>query len=307
MNIESSKTLPVYTTVERYGRCLSWRAVFAGVVGALGLHLLLSLIATGWGLAAFDPLTDAQPAKNFGMGAVIGWSICALLSLFFGGWIAGRFNGGNKLTGGLHGFLVWSVAMIATFGLIALGGGMALGGLTKIVGAGVKGAGSAVGGLADVTREGVKQQGDQLKSFMDEAMSSRPSGSTTNTIIRAQREISFAATKLFAPGSDVSSAENRAALVKALSANGGMSDADAQKLVDEWTESYQQLKTELEDLKTAAEKKAREAADVAARKLSKAAQFSFFAFWIGAILASIGGVYGARTAHREITVVQGKI
>ncbi len=292
-----------------YHPCLSWRAVLAGAVAALGLHLLLSLIASGLGLAVFDPTGDLHPAKNFGRGAAIGWSLCALVSLFFGGWIAGRFNGGNKLTGGLHGFLVWSVAMIATFGLIVLGGGMALGGMAKVVGVGMKGAGKAAAGAGDLAKESLQRNQDQIKSFLDEAMASRGTNASSNQTIRAKREISFAITHSFAPGSlssgtNAVSQENRAALVKALTENEGMSEADANKLIDDWSQSYNKLKAELDEAKATAEKKARETADVAARKLSKAAFCSFIAFWIGAMLASFGGVLGARSAYTEVVLVR---
>ena len=284
--------------------CLSWRAVLAGAVGALGLYLLLSLIATGIGLAVFDPMRDAEPAKNFGKGAAIGWSICALVALFFGGWIAGRFNGGNKLTGGLHGYLVWSVAMVATFGVVVLGGGMALGGMAKVVGAGLQGAGKVAVGAGDLAKESLQRNQEQVQSFLDEAVAVRGTNSTTNQTIRAKREISFALTRSFATGTNAVTQENRAALVKALSENEGLSEADANKLVADWTDSYYKLKADFQEAKATAEAKAREKADVAARRLSKAAFCSFIAFWIGAMVASYGGVLGARTAHTELFVVR---
>jgi hypothetical protein len=260
------------------------------------------MIATGLGLAAFDPLSDGEPAKKFGAGAAIGWSLCALVALFFGGWLAGRFNGGNRLTGGLHGFLVWSVAMVTTFSLIALGSGMALGGMATIAGASAKGGGKALAGATDLAKEGVKRNGDQLSSFLDEAMASRPAGAASNMNIRAKREVGFALGRFFIADGDANSTEKRAALIKALTAEGGMSEAEANKLIASWTASYATLKTDLAEAKAAAEIKAREAADVAARKLSKAAILSFIAFWIGAMIASWGGVLGSKAAYDVLNV-----
>ena len=90
------------------------------------------------------------------------------------------------------------------------------------------------------------------------------SGATSKSATRAKRELGFAVGKLFAPGNDVASKENRAAASNALVRHSQMSEAEATKTVDEWTVSYKNLQAELERIKTEADKKARELADRAA-------------------------------------------
>jgi hypothetical protein len=200
----------------RFHRSLCWKAVIAGVVFAIGIHLLLLALGAGIGLAVFTPQTDAKPVENFSVGSAIAWSICALTALYAGGWIAGCFSAGPK-TGALHGMLVWSGTMIITFVLVASGGGLALGGAVKALGEGLGMTGKeAASGLGDVAKEGAKRSGDQLNSFIDEAVKASPTNAAPNSLIRAKREIDFAVTKLFSPGNDFNSAENQAAVTKAI-------------------------------------------------------------------------------------------
>ena len=81
-----------------------------------------------------------------------------------------------------------------------------------------------------------------------------------------------------------------------------VSEADATKTVDDWTVSYNNLKTELVNLKTTAEQKAREAADQAASNLSTAAIWSFSGLLIGLLVSAGGGVLGGDHAMRRIKV-----
>jgi hypothetical protein len=50
------------------------------------------LLGAGLGLAIYSPVTDANPISDLGKGAVIIHGISAVLSLWFGGWVAGRFS-----------------------------------------------------------------------------------------------------------------------------------------------------------------------------------------------------------------------
>ena len=94
MNAESS-ALPSSTIVlPAYNRNLfpnlRWGSIIAGAIAATAIHMILSALGAGAGLAAFAPLNDPDPAQSFSTGAAIIWSVCALIALGFGGLIAGR-------------------------------------------------------------------------------------------------------------------------------------------------------------------------------------------------------------------------
>jgi hypothetical protein len=257
------------------------------------------MLGAGAGLAIFTPVTDANPVAHFNEGAALIWSICALIALWFGAVLAGRFS--HSLHGGfVHGILVWSLTLIITVLLISGSASMALSGSLKVLGAGMSAAGSAASpALADVTKEGVKKTGDQLDSFTEEATQSIPTNSAPKASVRAKREVGFAVAKLFAPENDLSSPENRMAAIKALQDYTQMSEADAAATVDGWIVSYRNLQAELDKAKAAAEQKAREIADQTARNLASAGIWSFFALLLGLGVAALGGKCGAHHALRH--------
>ncbi len=277
---------------------LCWRAIFGGTIAAIGIHILLTALGVGGGLAAFTPITDSNPVANFSIGAAIVWTVCALVALWFGGFVAGRFSH-SLHSGFVHGILVWSLTLIITLLLLSMGTGMVLGGALKVLGGT---ASAAAPGIGELVKEAASKTGAQLGSFTDEAVQSAPATATPKSTTRAKREIGFAVGKLFAPGNDVSSQENRAAAIKALVQYSEMSEADATKTVDEWIASYKNLQAELARMKVEADKKARELADRAASSASTAALWSFFALLAGLLAASLGGSCGAKRALMHVDV-----
>jgi hypothetical protein len=282
---------------------LCWGAIIGGTVAAIGIQILLSILGVGAGLAMFAPITDAHPAAAFSEEAAAIWTGCALVALFFGAVIAGRFS--QTLHGGfVHGIMVWCLTLIITLILVSMGTGMVMGGALKVLGASVGIGGKAVAsGVGDVVKDGTKRSSDQIQSFVQEAVQSVSTNAAPKATTRASREIGFAVTKLFAPGNDVNSQTNRAAAIKALMEYTQVSEADATKTVDDWTVSYNNLKTELDNLKTTAEQKAKEAADQAASNLSSAAIWSFSGLLIGMLVSAGGGVLGGDHAMRRLKVL----
>ena len=294
--METNQRIDIPGGDRRILHSLSWGAIIGGTVAAIGIHILITALGVGAGLGTFTPRTDANPVTNFSIGAAVVWTIGALVALWFGGFVAGRFSH-SRPSGFVHGILVWSLTLIITLLLLSMGTGMILGGALKALGGGLgiagKAVASSVGGPAS---DGVKRGVDQLGSFIDEAVQSLPANAPAKTTTRAKREIGFAVAKLFAPGNDITSQDNRTAAIKALTEYAEMSEADATKAVDAWITSYTQLKEELDSLKKTAEEKAREAADRAAQDLSRAAIWSFFALLTGLLVTTHGSTCGVTRA-----------
>jgi hypothetical protein len=283
---------------------VSWPAIFAGLFAAVSLEFLFMLLGAGLGFAIYTPLTDQNPVANLGAGAVVIEGISAVFSLWFGGWVAGRFTPmGTRLTGGLHGFLVWSAASIAGILVVSAGAGWAVGGLSKIVGGGLslagKPAATATGGIAETVKTSMKQSADTMSSYVDEAVASRTSGATPNSSIRAKREIGGALARYLNPSEKNNPNENRTALTKSLVDNAGMTEADATRTVADWSASYDRFKADFAGAKAEAEAKARVAADEASETLAVFSFCAFAAFVLGAISAVYGGEHGAQCAIRR--------
>jgi hypothetical protein len=299
-----SASYPVAIDSNAPRRLASWSAIFAGWVAAFALQILFLMFGAGVGFAIYSPLTDANPGADFSAGAAVIQGLSAIFSLWFGGWVAGRLTPlGTRATGGLHGFLVWCVATIAGVLVVGTGAGWAAGDLSKLVGGGLSAAGkpvaAATNNIADVAKDGVSRSKTELTSFTDEALGSPAKGGDRAAGIRAKREISAAVTKLFNPSEANNMEENKAHAVKVLQANTNMSSGEATRTVDEWVNSYNELKADLEKAKQEAAAKARIAADEAARQLTILSFASFIAFAIGALAASMGGKHGAQYAIRR--------
>ena len=171
-------------------RVLFWGAIFAGAVAALALQILLMMLGAGLGFAIYNPVSNDNPVADFGAGAAVIQGLAAVVSLWAGGWIAGRFTGRAGLkVGALHGFMVWCLATATVIVAVSGGAGWALGGLSKIVGGGLSMAGqpaaAAVGGAADLAKEAAGRSQDMLKSFIDESVSNRRPDQNAGDTIRA--------------------------------------------------------------------------------------------------------------------------
>jgi hypothetical protein len=278
---------------------LGWPAVLAGTVAAIGINLLLSALGVGAGLATFTPLTDADPVAHFNAGAGLVWTLCATVALGFGGLIAGRFS--RCLHAGfVHGILVWSLTLIITLLFLSLGTGLILGGAMKVLGEGLGiGSRAVATGEDDLAKAAAWRNNNLLASFIQEAAQSVPTNAEPKAVTRAQREVGLAVTKLFAPGDEANMRDHRVAAIQVLMNYTQMSEVDSTKTVDEWIAADHELQTQLELPAARAEQTAREAADLAARHLSHAAIWSFFALLIGLLAAAFGARFGARSALRH--------
>ena len=95
---------------------LSWRAVFTGVVIALAVQLLLSLLGAGIGFTLVsntDPAT-AEHAGRAALGVGLWWIVTSVLAVFIGAWCASELSPpGTERSGALQGVVVWAVSTLA--------------------------------------------------------------------------------------------------------------------------------------------------------------------------------------------------
>jgi hypothetical protein len=281
---------------------VSWGAIFAGLATALAMQLVFTLLGAGLGFAIYHPLTETNPVKDLATGSVVVQGVSAVFSLWFGGWVAGRFARRNTLRAGwLHGFLVWATGTVAAILLASAGAGWALGDLSKLVGGGLSAAGkplaAAAGGATEVAKDALQKTRDTVSSYVDEAASGQSQDSSNRSrSIRAKREIGLAATRYFAGTEESARAANRTALVTALVNETGASQADAERTVADWTASYDRVKADLAAAKNQAEARAREVADQAAKELAILSLGAFVGLILGGLAASVGGHHGAKHA-----------
>ena len=109
---------------------IAWSAIAAGSLVALAVGLVLAILALGLGLGAVDVVSGEDAGAGTITGAVgVWWTVSALLSLFVGGWVAGRIAGGSFAPGGVFlGILVWALVTLASLYILTTGVSTVLGG-----------------------------------------------------------------------------------------------------------------------------------------------------------------------------------
>jgi hypothetical protein len=104
---------------------ISWRAILAGIVVALAVDVLLSLLGFAVGLTAFEPTAGA--AKGVGMGIGIWLIITAIASVFAGAYFGARVAGDPWRGDGVaHGLMVWAGFVLLSLWLVGSGAGKIL-------------------------------------------------------------------------------------------------------------------------------------------------------------------------------------
>jgi hypothetical protein len=146
---------------------VSWGGVFAGVLVAMGVSMLLAALGLAIGVTAIDP-GNTDPGA-FGTGAIIWGALQLLIALFIGGLVATRVGAIiDRTTGFFEGVLVWVVSLIlmaylAGSGIasVASGAFTLLGGATQTFGAVIQ----TEGGPPSVEVQGtVDEMAEQLRS-----------------------------------------------------------------------------------------------------------------------------------------------
>lgn len=125
---------------------VSWGAVFAGLVIATALQVVLTVLGAAIGLTALD---GTSSGRAFGVGAAIWALLVPLVTLFVGGMTAGRLaNVRDRTDGFLHGALVWGMSLLLATYLLGTGASRILGGTLNLAGNVTGSAVSAAGSVA---------------------------------------------------------------------------------------------------------------------------------------------------------------
>jgi hypothetical protein len=311
---------------------ISWGAVFAGVVVALVVQLILSLLGLAIGFGSINPMTEANPFAGLGTGALIWWVVSMLISLFLGGLAAGRLSGiYAAFDRVLHGFLAFSIYSLVTFYLITTTVGAIISGVGSMVGQTISLAGQGVSAVAPQVAQLIEQEMDKrgidMETIKEEAEqilreTGKPELQPENIRQRAERvgdtlqqqtgniaqdpgrtgETSGnIIDRIFTEGEEIVDAADRDAAVNVVMKRTGKSRAESEQIVDNWIASYHQAREEFDTLKVKAEEQARETGEAIASAASKASLFAF----IGLLLGAAASAAGAGVIHpRRETVVE---
>jgi hypothetical protein len=264
----------LFTGNEASSSAVSWPAIFAGTFAAVALSIVLTSLGAGLGLTTISAWPNSgASATAFTISAGIGLIVVQWLSSALGGFITGRLR--TKWTGihthevffrdTAHGFLSWALATIVGTVLLAAAA-------SSIVGGGVRAASTVAGSAAEAATSGVS--GYAVDSLF---RSDRIDASASSQAVTAQ------ASRILANGlrtGDVPPAD-RTYLAQLVAGKTDISQADAQKRVDDTIAATKEV-----------ELKARQAADAARKATATFAIFSALSLMIGAFIAGVAAAYG---------------
>ena len=200
---------------------VSWPAVVAGAFVTAALSLILLALGTGIGLSSVSPwAASGASSKAVGVGAIVWFVLIEVIASSMGGYLAGRLRTKwvNVHTHEVyfrdtaHGFLVWAVALVISAAFLATA------------------ATSLVGGHASTRTESNQGLNGPEGYFVDRLL--RTSSATTeqyNAALRTETSVIFAN----AIHTGEMQSGDKAYLVKMVSARAGVSEAEAERRVDD--------------------------------------------------------------------------
>ena len=263
------------STVEAKTSAVSWAAILAGALVAAATSLILVLLAIGLGFASVSPWTGSGAATtSIVMMTAIAVLIIQWLSAGVGGYVTGRLR--TKWVGThthevffrdtAHGFIAWAVATLLVTSTLTSGA-------ASLLSAGAHASGVVVASFASNASSGSATSNvppyDLDLLFRTSAGTEAKSGASG-----AREETGHILARGLVTG-DVSAAD-RTYLAQLIAAQTGVSDADAQRRVDE---GITQMKA---------------AADTARRSSEITAIFAALAMVVGAFIACVAAALGGR-------------
>jgi len=263
---------------------ISWGAVIAGVVLALAIHMILSMLGLGIGLTTVEPATGGTPdATSLGIGAAVWWVVSSLIAAVAAGYVAARLAGVyNRRDGVLHGLVAWAAMILLSVWLLSSLAGSALGGAFNIMSNAVSGAANAVSQAVPQVANAAGLSPEQVQQQVDDLLRSNNAPASREA---AKDELVSIMGRVLTGQQDVEQARQRA--VEIVSQQAGIPPEEAQARI-------QQLEDRATQMRQQAEETARQAAETTAHSLSSASLWSFGALALAAIAAAIGGAAGTR-------------
>lgn len=200
---------------------------------------MFQLLGVGIGAAGVD-LTGryATSGRAMGTGAAIWWLVTGLISLFIGGWVAGRLNWlPSRLDRALHGFTVWGLFYVVMFLATTSALGALLGGTASLLGKTI----SATGQVASSPQgQQAAQQGMTAMGLSPDAIREEVTGTEGRTMDpQASQRVASAVTDYFRGDKTPQERQN---LAQALSQATGRNETEANQMIDRLEKRQEQAK-----------------------------------------------------------------
>jgi hypothetical protein len=271
-------------TLEASTSAISWAAIIGGAFAAAALSLILLALGSGFGLASVSPWPySGASVTTFTVMTAVWLIVVQWVSSGLGGYLTGRLR--TKWVGvhthevffrdTAHGFLTWAVAAV-------IGAAVLASAVSSLLSGGAHVAGSIASGAAEGASQGAVQE-NPIAYYVDSLLrSDHPDAKASDQDVRAE------STRILAAGirnGDIPPGD-KTYLAQLVAARTGLSQADAQKRVDDVIAKAK-----------AAETKARQIADAARKAGAYLSIYTAVSMLIGAFIAAAAAALGGQ--HRD--------
>jgi hypothetical protein len=301
-------------------RRVSWGAIFAGVVVALVVELLLGTLGLAVALGTINPATEARTFEGLGVGTGIWLLLTTVLALFAGGYTAGRLAGipkrGDAL---LHGIVTWGlVTLFSTWMLTNLLGGV-VSGAFNVVGSTLGIVGEGVGAMAPAVGEQIRQAGGgdavgaEVGRFLQQTGDPQLQPDALRQRAEAAQEgageaageaaqepganafdaIQAAFARLAVTGENVVNEVDRQDAINVLVARTDLNQAEAGRIVDNWIQNWNQIRSTVGTTTAQVQETAAQVTEDVSGALGSVMFWTFLAMVVGLVSAALGGSAGA--------------
>jgi hypothetical protein len=269
-------------------RHISWGAILAGIAVTMVIYIGLNLLGLAVGASVIDMMEDPL-SFEFATGTVVWIAASGLISLFAGGWVAGRMSRSySEVDGVVHGIVVWAVASLVMFFLMFWSLNNVVNGAANAVGSGLSLAGTTLAEAAPEVAQATDLRDTTLTAIREDVGVSVENGVDSSAIYAAF-------TRLIRQDAD-SAEENRQEVITLLT-TAGVPQEDAVNTVNRWETTYRGVQADLDEISETV-------ADDVSDAVAASAGVGFMLMVIGAFAAGVGGMVGSSdVVHRDERIV----
>lgn len=295
---------------------VSWGAIFAGALAALGVQIFFTLVGLALGFA-WPSLTGAAGWWWFGTG---------IASLFAGGFVAGRLAGVPLPTSAvLNGAVVWAIVTVLSAAAAIAATGALIGGAASLASSAGQAAATVAQQAArmapedlpeilppeiadrletaledrDLTAEDIRAEArsiyDAVISQREEAQAREALREALVDVVRSPGDIGGDLQRLIdrlVGAGGVLGEEDEQALVAELESRFDLSEEEATQLAQAWAEQLRQAAEQVEQATEEARRAVAEAADEAQEAAAGAATAAAIATFLALFAACAGALLG---------------
>lgn len=315
-----------HNNVPRKG--ISWRAILAGVVCILSIVFLLNLLGLVFGFGTIEPAEESNPMSGVGTGSLIWWIVSNLIALFVGGYVAARVGVSfyNK-SGMIQGIMTWALYTFISAWLLTSAVGSIISGVGNTIGSVLSGSGQEQSQQKQQQAE--QQQSQQLNLSLEQVKSqfyslledtdkqaldpdrlenkvnevTNEAQNTAQSAAKRPGQIDAKVEQIFNNAKDefqgTFEALDKEALVNVLTERTNMSEAEAERAVENYVSQYENLRQQSEQFLQNVKQQAQETAGNITQAIADAALYLFIALVIGLIVAALGGLTGVKSLRSD--------